>query len=76
VATLSAFAGTYTHIIFDGIMHGDVQPYYPFSFNKGLYGILSISDLHALLFYSAVFGTELFFTVQLFLKMFSAKSLH
>ena len=64
VAGISALVGTYSHVVLDAIMHGDVQPYYPFSLENGLLGMLSVATLHRLCFYTAVFGAIAFFAVQ------------
>ena len=41
VAFLSAFIGTYSHVVLDAIMHSDVEPYYPFSMTNNFISILS-----------------------------------
>ena len=68
VAVISAFIGTYSHVALDAIMHGDVQPYYPIYPGNGLFGILSVADLHWLCLYTAVVGAILFFVIQIVIK--------
>jgi len=36
VAFLSAFIGTYSHVVLDSIMHSDVEPFYPFNISNHL----------------------------------------
>lgn len=61
VATISALIGTYSHVVLDAVMHGDVQPYYPFSIENGLLGVISVADLHRLCLYAAVVGANFIF---------------
>ncbi len=64
VAVISAFVGTYSHVVLDAIMHGDVQPYYPFSLDNGSLGMVSVATLHKLCVYTAGVGAIVFFAVQ------------
>lgn len=64
IAFLSAFIGTYTHVLLDSIMHSDVRPLYPFTTNNELQGWLSIASLHKLCLYSAIAGGIVYFAVQ------------
>ena len=68
VTAVSAFIGTYSHVALDAIMHSDVQPYYPYSSANGLLGLVSIDELHRIMFYSALAGASLFYVVQLVVK--------
>lgn len=65
VASISAFIGTYSHVVLDSIMHGDVKPYYPFFLQNKLLGIISVSQLHQVCLYTAIVGGVLFFAIQL-----------
>ncbi len=56
VAFLSAFLGSYSHVVLDGIMHDDVEPYFPVSPENPFLGWLSILQLHILCFCSGVAG--------------------
>ena len=40
--------GTFSHIAFDAIMHGDMRPWWPFADRNGLLHIVGIGELHAL----------------------------
>lgn len=68
VAFLSAFTGTYSHVLLDSIMHGDVLPWYPFSTANGLYGLMSIETLYRFCLYSAAAGTLLYYLILYLMK--------
>ncbi len=46
VAILSAFLGTYSHIVLDALMHRDMNPLWPFSAGNAFVGAVSIQALH------------------------------
>lgn len=56
VAALSAFVGTYSHIVLDSIMHGDMHPLFPFSQTNALLGLISIKALHAICVLTGMVG--------------------
>ena len=64
VSFLSAFIGTYSHVVLDSIMHSDVEPYYPLSQVNGLLGIMTIPQLHQLCLYSALLGAIIYYSVH------------
>jgi len=64
VVFISAFIGTFTHVFLDSIMHSDIQPFYPFFDSNKLLGLVDISTLHKLCFYSAGVGTVIYFFVR------------
>lgn len=68
VADISAFIGTYSHVVLDAIMHSDVQPYHPYSIENDFLGIISGNDLHHLCLYTAGIGTILYLLIQFTLK--------
>jgi membrane-bound metal-dependent hydrolase YbcI (DUF457 family) len=41
-----AILGGYTHVVLDGVMHSDVQPFEPFSASNPLLGIVPLGVLH------------------------------
>ena len=43
---LGAFLGTYSHIVFDSVMHADIRPLAPFSDANALLGLVSLRALH------------------------------
>ncbi len=46
VVGISAFLGTYTHVLLDTIMHADLLPWYPFSSHNELLYLLSHDALN------------------------------
>ncbi len=64
VAVLSAFIGTYTHILLDSIMHADMVPGAPLFSGNPLLGWISISALHQFCLYTGVIGGLLFWVVD------------
>lgn len=68
VVFFSAFVGSVSHVFLDSIMHGDVQPFYPWLLDNPLQGYLSISLLHKLCLYSGLVGAGVYFIVQLKLR--------
>jgi hypothetical protein len=63
VSFISAFIGTYSHVVIDSIMHSDIQPLAPISSNNILYGIVSIDTLHIVCLASAVIGGVIYYTM-------------
>ena len=55
-AISGAALGAFSHIVLDGIMHGDMQPFLPFSYKNGLYHILTLDQLDLLCVLSGVLG--------------------
>lgn len=51
-----AFLGTFSHLIFDAIMHADMMPWRPLSDANGLLGILTLPELHLLCVILGVVG--------------------
>ena len=64
IAIISAYIGTYSHVVLDAIMHADLQPFAPFDLHNPLLGMLSISALHRLCVYSGLLGGALYFAVS------------
>ena len=56
VTVLSAFIGTYTHVLLDSVMHYDMQPFYPFDTSNALLGLIAVAALHKLCIYSGMSG--------------------
>jgi len=63
VVYLSAFIGTFSHVVIDSIMHNDIEPFFPFFNTNGLLGLLSVSDLHKLCIYSGGIGAVVYYVV-------------
>ncbi|MGV6825770.1 MAG: hypothetical protein ACWA5Q_02225 [bacterium] len=68
VATASALIGTYSHVVLDAVMHGDVKPYYPFVVANDMHGFVSVTALHQFCLYTAALGGIIFFLVQLSIR--------
>jgi len=68
VTFISAFIGTFSHVILDSIMHSDVQPYFPISLENNFLGLITISQLHQFCLYSAVVGALLYFSLHYYKK--------
>jgi len=64
ITILSAFIGTYSHVLLDSIMHSDLQPFYPFLYSNRLLGIISISALHQFCLYSGLLGAGIYYLVR------------
>lgn len=52
----AAFIGTYSHVLLDSIVHGDIAPFKPWSTQNALYHIISVITLHMLCILLGVFG--------------------
>ena len=58
VATAAgAFIGTFSHVVFDAMMHSDMRPWWPLSDDNQLLGIVSMPSLHLGCVAAAVIGT-------------------
>ena len=64
VALISAFIGSFSHVLLDSIMHDDVQPYFPFSLANHLLGFISVAALHKFCLYSGLLGAAIYYVVQ------------
>jgi membrane-bound metal-dependent hydrolase YbcI (DUF457 family) len=53
---LGAFAGTFTHVLLDSLMHADMRPLAPFSDDNPLLGAVSFRALHVFCLIAAVVG--------------------
>jgi len=68
VAFMSAFVGTFSHVVMDSIMHGDVQPFYPFSESNSFLKVISSGQLHKFCLYSGLVGAGLYYLVRFLSK--------
>ena len=71
VTFLSAFIGSYSHVLLDAIMHADVELFYPVNTANPLLGLLSTSDLHQFCLYSGLAGAGIYYFVLYKLKKLS-----
>lgn len=63
-AAVGAFVGTYSHVLFDSIMHTDVRLMYPFRDDNDLVGIISVEKLDALCIALRVIGLMILLAVS------------
>jgi hypothetical protein len=68
ITFVSAFIGTYSHVVLDSIAHVDLEPFSPFNLNNDLYGLLTFDQVHEFCFYSGVVGVLLYYSVQFVTK--------
>lgn len=64
-ALTGAFAGTWSHVLFDSIMHHDMLPLNPWSADNALLGLLSIDGLYRACFFSGLLGLALWLVAGL-----------
>jgi len=64
VVILSAFIGSYSHVLLDSIMHADIEPLSPFSPANELLGLMPVEALHSLCIYSGVAGAVAYFALS------------
>ena len=64
VVFLSAFIGTFSHVLLDSIMHADVEPFFPLTKHNQLWAILNYEQIHKLCLYSGILGTGIYYLVQ------------
>ena len=46
VALISAFVGTFSHILLDAFMHFDMYPFFPITLENPLFGLTSVPAIH------------------------------
>jgi LexA-binding, inner membrane-associated putative hydrolase len=68
VAFTSAFIGSFSHVVLDGIMHDDVQPLAPFGLSNPFLRFITVDALHKFCLYSGLVGATLYFLVLAFLR--------
>ncbi len=61
VAFVSAFIGSFSHVLLDSIMHADVEPFYPATLTNSMHGWLSVDALHKFCLYSGLTGTAIYY---------------
>lgn len=74
VSFLSAFIGTFSHVLLDSIMHSDVEPFYPFVTSNSFLGLISVQALHKVCLYSALAGGILYFAISWLQKFNKARN--
>lgn len=56
VALISALIGTYSHVVLDAVMHGDMNPLWPITHGNDLLGSLPLGTLHLLCVLAGLLG--------------------
>ena len=64
VVLLSAFIGSFSHVLLDSFMHADVQPFYPFNLDNPFQKWMTIEALHKLCLYSGLLGAGIYYAIQ------------
>lgn len=60
VAFASAWIGTFSHVLLDGVMHADMQPLRPFTDGNGLLCLVSVGHLHLFCLVTGALGLLLY----------------
>ncbi len=71
VTLLSAYIGTFSHVLLDSVMHADLQPFYPFDPANPLLGIISAGNLYLACLITGLIGSVLYFAGRLVRKYHS-----
>jgi len=66
VSVISAFTGTYSHVILDSIMHGDVEPFYPYKIHNHMHLFISIESLYKFCVYTGMTGVSIYLLVRIY----------
>jgi membrane-bound metal-dependent hydrolase YbcI (DUF457 family) len=74
VVFLSAFVGSFSHVLLDSIMHSDVEPFFPFLLDNPLLGLISVTMLHKLCLYSGLLGAAVYYGIYLKKKSLKIKA--
>jgi hypothetical protein len=64
VVFLSAFIGSFSHVLLDSIMHLDIQLFFPITLNNALLDVVSTPVLHKIWLYSGLAGATLYYFLQ------------
>lgn len=68
VVFLSAFIGSFSHVLLDSIMHSDVEPFFPFTLDNQFLEMISVSMLHKVCLYSGLVGAAIYYGINWKLK--------
>lgn len=64
VVFLSAFIGSFSHVLLDSLMHVDIEPLFPFTLDNQFLGLISVPMLHKICLYSGIVGAAIFYGVS------------
>lgn len=59
-ALVSAFAGAYSHVFLDGMMHRDMHPFFPVTAQNPLLGLISSPAIHIFCVFTGLAGLIIF----------------
>ena len=68
VVFMSAFLGSFSHVLLDSIMHTDVEPFFPFMLDNQFLGFISVPVLHKICLYSGLLGAAIYYGLILKFK--------
>ncbi|MDO6428553.1 metal-dependent hydrolase [Thalassotalea sp. 1_MG-2023] len=68
VVLLSAFIGSFSHVLLDSIMHADVEPFFPLTIDNQFLDLISVPMLHKACLYSGLIGAAIYYGVNWRLK--------
>ncbi len=68
VVFLSAFIGSFSHVLLDSIMHSDVEPFFPFTLDNQFLGLIPVLMLHKVCLYSGLVGAAIYYGINWKLK--------
>ena len=68
VTLISAFIGSFSHVILDSLMHKDMRPFSPFSDTNILLDAVTVGDIYKYCTYSGLLGTVLYFSIRYWLQ--------
>lgn len=66
VVFVSAFIGSFSHVLLDSIMHSDMEPFFPVTQSNVFLSMFSVGMLHQLCLWSGVLGAGLYWFMQWF----------
>ena len=69
ITYISAFIGSFSHIVLDSIMHLDMEPFYPFSQENNILHFITINQLHDICIYTGIIGLFFIFCFKRMLKL-------
>ena len=64
IVILSAFVGSFSHVLLGSIMHSDMEPLAPFSRTNALLGLMSSTAIYQFCLYAGMAGAVLYFTIR------------
>jgi len=68
VVFISAFIGSFSHVLLDSIMHSDVEPFFPLTTHNGFHHLISVEALHSMCLYSGMVGAVIYYGVLWYRK--------